>query len=341
MPVNAEVSMIISAKDQASGALRMVEQRVKALEGTIMRARATMNSLSMGFGKLALVSGAATGALAGAVGMLTKMNISIEDHLRTAQTMFDTTEQGWQDMEKQLEETAVQTGRTLEDLADALYLVGSAGIPAEKAMTVLKQTAIAATAGATDMQTALSSGISIINAYGLQIEDLSRVYALQFETVRKGLMTYEQLATDFGVVAPAAKQLGASLEEALAGYASLTKMGISSAESATATSRAFLDLVSKGEKLKKIGVEIYDKYGQFRGLLPVIDDLRKKLKGTQEEQAALLEEIGFEMRAARAIVNWAAAYETLRDTMEGLRGDTDALVDAYEKQTRSIGFLWR
>lgn len=341
MPVSASVSMILSAKDQASSVLKTVEQRIQSLEGAVARARATMNAFSAGFGKIALAAGAMTGALAAGIGFLTKMNVSIEDHLRTAQTMFDITEQGWQEMEKQIEETALKTGRSLNDLADAMYLIGSAGIPAEKALTVLRQTAVAATAGATDMQTALSSGISIINAYGLQIEDLSRVYALQFETVRKGLMTYEQLATDFGVVAPAARQLGASLEEALSGYAALTKMGISSAEAATATARAFLDLVSKGDKLAKIGVKIYDEYGRFRGILPIIRDLRENLKGTQEEQAQLLEQIGFEVRAARAVVNWAAGYETLRDTVQSLQGDTQALLEAFDKQTRSIGFLWR
>jgi len=334
------LNVIISAKDSASPVLRNISQSFDKFEKKIDKARMTLQRFKQSVDVALRYTTMLTGAIAGAVTATTYFGAKVEKSFQTARTMMKMTNEEAQKMQKSIQQLAINSGKSLNELNEALYMLGSAGIQSKDAIDVLRTTTMSAIAGATDMTTTFMSAISIINAYNMSIKDLTRVYALQFQTVKKGLMTYQQLAVDFGSVVPAARQLGVALEDALAGYAALTRMGLSSAESATATAMAFLDLGEKVEKLEKIGVRLYDEYGKFRGLLPIIKDLRKAFEGlTDQQKQALLEQIGFEIRAARAIVNWVNNYEMLADTVQGLTGDSEALAEAYELQTQSMSFL--
>jgi len=334
------LNVIISAKDSASPVLRGISQSVDNFSKRIDKARMTLQRFKQSVDVALRYTTMLTGAIAGAVTATTYFGAKVEKSFQTARTMMKMTNEEAQKMQKNIQQLAINSGKSLNELNEALYMLGSAGIQSKDAIDVLRTTTMSAIAGATDMTTTFMSAISIINAYNMSIKDLTRVYALQFQTVKKGLMTYQQLAVDFGSVVPAARQLGVALEDALAGYAALTRMGLSSAESATATAMAFLDLGEKVEKLEKIGIQLYDEYGKFRGLLPIIKDLRKAFEGlTDQQKQALLEQIGFEIRAARAIVNWVNNYDMLADTVGGLTGDTKALAEAYELQTQSMSFL--
>ncbi|GEM_PF-4217408 len=346
-----ELRVEITATDNASPVLQRVSTNVSTLSQNIQRAGRNFQTFAQNlrqqlqtFDKLNTrilkYSTILVSTLTGAASASAFFGARVENAFQKAYTMFDVSQKQFEQMKRSIVDLSKISGYSLEQLADALYLVGSASVPAEKAVSVLRKTSVAAIAGATDLATSFQSAISIINAYGLSLDKLSQVYAMQFEAVKKGLLTYEELARTFGVVAPAASQLGVSLREALAGFVALTRVGFDAAEASTATASAFEDLMEKTTNLQELGISLYDEFGKFRGLERILEDLAKAFEGlTDEEKAAKLEAIGFEIRAARAIVSWINNLDILKDTLKSIRGDTAALISAFQKQTNNVHFL--
>ncbi|HEW92027.1 MAG TPA: phage tail tape measure protein [Thermotogaceae bacterium] len=244
-------------------------------------------------------------------------------------------------------EVATTVGKPVEEVANAIYMIGSAGIRSQAEIErALKATAAAAVAGGSDMQQTFQTAIGMVNAFKDMGYTLQDVYAKMFKAMKQGLLTFEDMATYFGVITPAANQLGASLDEALGAFAALTKMGLLPARAATATQMAFQDIFEKADKLKELGINIYDAQGRFRGLYSVIKDLADKMAGmTDEGKRAVLETIGFEVRATRAIINWINRVDELKAMIEDV-GSASAEAaedeeDAFVKAGQSVAMTFR
>ncbi len=262
---------------------------------------------------------------------------SFQKEMALTNTMLNVSRAEIKSYEKAIMQMSSNSGKSSKELAKALYDVRSAGVANENTVAVLEKIQIAATAGATQVTTAAKAGLATINSYGLEISELNKVFDLQFSTVKSGIITYEQLANNIGSVLPAASKLNVKLEEVYGSLAFITKMGISAEEGSTALARSFDAFISKADNLKKIGVEIYDIEGKFRGYENVISDLADKLRGLSDEQKNItLQDIGFDIRAAKAILPAINNLKVFKETLEEVRGSSGATQNAYKKATDSI-----
>jgi TP901 family phage tail tape measure protein len=334
------LGIVIKASDSASPVLRTVSRNLDSFQKKMDNVRRNLQQFSNAINTAIKYTAAFTGALAGAVSASTYFAAKVEKSFQNARTMMQMTSDQAREMQQQLINLSMATGKPLDELNNALYMLGSAGVEAKDSLNVLKATTISSIAGATDLTTTFQSAISIINAYGLSIDQLNTVYAMQFEAVKKGLLTYEELARDFGQLIPAARNLGVNLKEALAGYTALTTAGFRSSEAANATEGAFQDLMQQADKFKKLGIDIYNANGQFIGLTKVVEQLRKVMRGlTDDEKRALLQQLNLSETGTRALLTWVNNYEKYQDVLQGIKGDTTALMEAYKLQTQSISNL--
>jgi TP901 family phage tail tape measure protein len=340
MPQQETLGIVIKASDSASPVLRTVSRNLDSFQKKIDNVRRNLQQFSNAINTALRYTVALTGALAGAVTASTYFAAKVEKSFQNARTMMQMTSDQAREMQQQLINLSMATGKPLDELNNALYMLGSAGVEAKDSLNVLKATTISSIAGATDLTTTFQSAISIINAYGLSMDKLTTVYAMQFEAVKKGLLTYEELARDFGQLIPAARNLGVNLKEALAGYTALTTAGFRSAEAANAAEGAFMDMLQQADKFKELGISLYDANGKFVGLTKVVDQLRKKLEGlTDDEKRAFLQQLALSETGSRALLTWINNYEKFTDVLSGIRGDTEALNEAYMLQTQSVSYL--
>lgn len=329
---SATLSVIISAVDKLTPELSKTEGK---LEGF----RSKVEQFSKGIGTAIKWVGAGVGALSGAVTAVTYSGAKFEKAFQNALTMLDGTQKELDQVRDSISELAQKYGASFEEISNALYSLGSAGVSAKDAVKVLDSTLKASTAGATDVNLAFQSAISIINAYGLSLNDLDKIYAMQFESVKKGLLTYEEFARDFSILIPAARNLGVSLRDAMAGYVALTTAGIRSSVAANAVEGAFGDLMQKASAFQKLGIDLYEN-GAFIGLPKLIEKLRDKMKELNDEQkSALLNQMGLAETATRAIMTWVNNYDKFKDVYNGIAGSAGALSDAFAKQTASVSFM--
>lgn len=296
--------------------------------------RSGANAMSMGqkFGKAAkmitvaaLVIGAAT------VGMAAKF----EKKMANVHTLLDVTHKEFEKLSSGVIDISTRIGHSADSLSVALYDLVSAGAPAASALKSLEIAGKAATAGVTDTKTAVRAGMSVINAYALSINKLNKVYDIQFKTVKKGVLTFEQYSSAIGTVLPQATALGVSLEGLHAGFAVLTKAGQSAEMATTNLSRGFQAFVEQQDKFKKLGISIFDVSGKFRGLIPIITDLSKIMHGlTDEQKQAVLQTLNLDIRASRAIISLTGLLNTsggLVETFAEMKDSAGAMGEAFRK----------
>ena len=271
----------------------------------------------------------ATLALTGIMIASTAMAANFEAKMANVHTLLDVSDKQFKQLSDGVVDVSTRVGKSASGLSVALYDLVSAGVASGDSLSSLEIAARAATAGVTDTQTAVRAGMVIINSYALGIKDLNKVYDLQFKTVKKGVLTFEQYANSIGTVVPQATALGVSLEGLHAAIAVLTKSGQSAAMATTNLSRMFQGLVEKQQNFKDLGIQIFNVDGKFRGILPIVKDLSERLGGlTDEAKQAKLQMLGLDIRANRAIIPLINLYNT-----------TGGLVDTFGEMTDSAGAM--
>ena len=173
---------------------------------------------------------------------------SFETSFSKASTLFGDVSVDTDNLKSKIVDMSKQTGISAEELNETLYQAMSAGIPVTEdmgtALAAVQTAAKLSVGGFTSSSTAMSGLTTAINAYGLSADDASRI-ADEFILVQnKGVTTVDELASNMGRAISTGSAYGVNLENLNAAYISLTKGGISTAESTTYLSSMMNELVT-------------------------------------------------------------------------------------------------
>lgn len=182
----------------------------------------------------------AIGAVSNAVGQLnsTFQSITGESNqftkaMRQANTMAGKDAAGFKDLKGQVADLAKQIPIARDELANGLYMVISNGVPEDNWISFLEASAKAAIGGIADLQQAVTVTSTIIKNYGLAWEEAGAIQDKIQLTAKYGVTSFEQLAEALPSVAGSAAQLGVSIEELLAVFATATGVTGNTAEVST------------------------------------------------------------------------------------------------------------
>jgi len=308
----------------------------------------SVNTLNRSLGGLDRAASLAGRALAvGIVGGLvaaTKAAVDYDRAMRNVNTLTKLSEARFQALSKQVLGLSKETGKAPRDLARGLYDVVSSGFKANDAIKILRVSAKAATAGLTDTATATKAINAALNAYHLQADDARKVSDILFQTVNKGVLTFEELAQNMGDLVPAAAPLGVTLEEVGAAIATITLQGVPAAEAATRVKNTMLQLASPSKALagllKEQGFASGEAAIKARGFSGVLQLLQGATQGSVTETAKLTPEI----RALLGVVGLTgknlATYERNLRSMDAAQRGSGASAAAFAEQGKSIGVQW-
>jgi len=124
---------------------------------------------------------------------------------------------------KEVRKMSAEFGMSKEELTTGLYNALSAGVPKENVFSFMKVAAKAAKAGAAEVQVAVEATTRIMDSYGEAAGSATHINDMLFKTVKKGVITYDQLASQIGKVAGIAQKAGIPLEDLLAVIATGSK----------------------------------------------------------------------------------------------------------------------
>jgi len=209
------------------------------------------------------------------------------------------------------------TGKSADELADALFVVTSAGLRGSAAIKALDASAKASASGLGETADIARSVAGAMNAYGPAVLDAARATDIIVATARAGNFETSQFAAALGGVLPFAKQAGASLEDVGGAVALLTRTNGDAAQSVTqvtALMRAFVVPTEEAKKaLGAAGLSASDMRDRISkdGLASALTFLDKKLGGNREQLGKLL---GSSEAAAAAFQILDADSQTLAST---------------------------
>ena len=136
-------------------------------------------------------------------------------------------------MRESVLELAGDTAKSPQELADALFVVTSAGLRGSAALDTLEMAAKASAAGLGQTEDIARAVAGAVNAYGPGMLDAADATDILTATARAGNFETSQLAGALGRVLPFAKQAQASFEDVGGAVALFTRTNGNAAESVT------------------------------------------------------------------------------------------------------------
>ena len=211
-----------------------VNKGVKEAEGHLGRLE---KSGQKTFGQLKNAAKVATAAVGGGlvlgVGQAARATIEFDKSMRNVNSIAQMGEKRLRALNKAVLDLSKETAQAPNTLAEGLYDLVSSGFDAKESLDILRSSAKAATAGLTTTEVSTKAVAAVLNAYRRPAEDAAEVSDVLFRTVDRGVISFEDLASNIGDVLPFASSLGVELEEVGAAAATLTKAGIQPAEAMT------------------------------------------------------------------------------------------------------------
>jgi len=139
-------------------------------------------------GKLSLGLGV---GLAVGFGLSVKAAADFEREMRNVASISVSTQKNFDKISDSLIDMSRVVPQSATTLAKGLYEVTSSGFDGAEAMTVLRSSAVAASAGLTTTEVAAKGITAVLNAYGLSGFEASKVSDILFQTVNKGVLSFE------------------------------------------------------------------------------------------------------------------------------------------------------
>ena len=287
-------------------------------------------------GTLRVISGVAAAVYAGPV----KAAMDYETALAKVGTIADGTKVPMETMSKEIMALSNSTGIATTALADDVYNAISAGQDTADAVNFVTYSTKLAKAGFAESAQTLDVLTTILNAYGLEADEVGRVSDMLIQTQNKGKVTVAELSSVMGKIIPTAKSNGVALEQITAGYAIMTSKGIAAAESTTymnsmlnelgksgttadkalraAAGKGFKELMAEGKSLSEVlnilqedaakgGKSLADVFGSAEAGKAAVTLLSDGVGGFNEQVANML-------AASDGIGATQAAFEQMEDT---------------------------
>ncbi|MFH8772007.1 phage tail tape measure protein [Streptomyces sp. NPDC017958] len=340
---DAQAAATLTARDEAEAA---AAARASANAGAIRRAEAAAAAETR-LATQARISGyMKTGVVLSAVlaaGVLGA--VSLEKHMANVMTISQqinaSTVSGFTDQIISLSKGMTQSA---DQLADGLYQVVSTGYDGADAMTILSVAAKGASAGLTTTEISARALLGVLKAYGLPASKASDVMDIMFQTVNKGVISFEELALHLGDIVPMAAAAGISFDDLASAYAAVTLAGVPAAESATGLNMLMTRMMQPTQELTdmmhKLGYASAASAVQQDGLYVVVGKLAKATHGSAEAITGLFHDV----RASRAMLALAANDgKNYADTYEGIANEVEragAAHKAFEMQMDTAAGQW-
>jgi DNA repair exonuclease SbcCD ATPase subunit len=232
-----------------------------------------------------------------------------------------------------------ETGSSLLDVSEAMYEITSNQIAmGASAVEVVREASKAAIVMRSSTLEAVQLGSTVINAYGKQVSDLPEIYAQIFKAIEVGRFVAKDIASDFGLLAVPAAQLGVSVQEVLGSLAGITNQGVDTSKTVTQLRNMFMALLKPSDEMNKLLLELGVTSGdtaiqlyKWPGLLQQIEN---RTRGSNTELAALFPNI---RGLAGALAQTGSGLDIVQKATKNITESSAAYAKAYDIMLNAPG----
>ena len=256
----------------------------------------------------------------------TKMAIDLENGIRKVTTLADKGILPAAKIQAEVRAISDASGIAQTEISEAVYAALSAGVESEKVLEFVRSGIDLTKAGFTSMETAIDATTTVLNAYGEDAYEVSKIHDIFVQTQDKGKISVDELGSSIGRVIPTASSLGVNLDQLGAGYAILTAKG-QNAQLATTNFNAMLGELGKtGSDTDEALRELTGK--SFKELMEggkSVGDVLGILNKHAEENGLSLKDMFGSMNAG------SAAVTLISDGVDGFNAKLDDMNNATGK----------
>ena len=267
----------------------------------------------------------------------------LDEKLRGASTLYGSVAVDQTKLVDNLKSISLQTGESLEVLGQTVYDAMSAGVqPTEDMAEVLQVVSASsklAKAGFTDTNTAMKASLSVINAYGMGIENINKVSDVLLNTQNLGVTTVGELSNALSKVTPVASAFGVSIENVTSALALMTKQGTNTEVASTGLSAILSELGKSGttasENLQKASLSAGLTETSFKGLLDSgesLGDILDIMSQYAEQNNLSLVDMFSSIEAGKSALQITnAGAEEFNKTLDSMETATGLVSESFEK----------
>ena len=267
----------------------------------------------------------------------------LDEKLRGASTLYGSVAVDQTKLVDNLKSISLQTGESLEVLGQTVYDAMSAGVqPTEDMADVLQVVSASsklAKAGFTDTNTAMKASLSVINAYGMGIENINKVSDILLNTQNLGVTTVGELSNALSKVTPVASAFGVSIENVTSALALMTKQGTNTEVASTGLSSILSELGKSGttasENLQKASLSAGLTETSFKDLLnsgKSLGDILDIMSQYAEKNNLSLVDMFSSIEAGKSALQITnAGAEEFNKTLDSMETATGLVSESFEK----------
>jgi len=338
MPGRFTVETVFKGTDNTSGVISSIEKRARSMEKGLSGPVGFADKGIEGFKKIGAVAAVAGAAAGVAFGHLIETGADFEQSITNVGAVMGKSRGQIAELEKAALSLGVSTQFSSSEVSEAMEQMARKGFDSEEILAGIPGVLNAIAASGEGMAEVATVVGSSIRGFGLDAKDASHVAdVLAFSAEKTGAHITE-MGSALATVAPTARALGVSIEDAAASVGLLQKMGIdaSTAGSATATMLAKISHPSKeaAQKMTAMGIAFKDAKGNmlpFRDVLGQFVKAGDKAGGNMDRMSFFAELVGLRGdKAALALADMAKSGD-FDKLVNGLKN-----VDGYSEKVAKI-----
>ena len=271
----------------------------------------------------------------------TKLALDFDKSMTQIESLVGIASDDVKKMGETAKKMAVDTGKSANEAAEALFFITSAGLKGADATDTLNASLKASAVGLGETKVIADLATSAMNAYGVENLNASASTDIMVAAVREGKLEASALAGAMGGVIPIASNMGVGFDEVGAAMAAMSRTGTGAAEGATQLT-AILASIKKPtdgavQALAKMGLSTEDVQKSLSedGLLATLEMLQSGLKQTGQDTTAIFPNI----RALKGVLDLTGAgVESTRQIFDSLSNTMGATDEAFQKTSQSASF---
>nr|WP_300309233.1 phage tail tape measure protein [Halomonas sp.] len=258
-----------------------------------------------------------------------------------------------QALRDQARELGSSTSFSATQAADAQGFLAMAGFDPDAIMAAMPDMLDLAKANGTDLGRTADISSNILSGFGLDPEQMGRVGDVLTATTTRANVNLEMLGESMKYVAPQARAMGVSIEEAAAMAGLLGNVGIQGSQAGT-TLRAMMTRLAAptgnaAGALQELGVNAKDAEGNLRNVPKILADVAKATEnmGNADRAAYLKDIFGEEPGAGMAELiaqQGAAGVEKFVEILENAAGENarvaKTMADNIQGDLQGLGSAW-
>ncbi len=284
---------------------------------------------------------AITNQMRDSVGVARELEVKLAEAITIAPGRLNLSVEGMKSLGNEIRELSESFGIDQVELATAAYQVYSNQLGGAAESTEFLRTAVEfATATVTNSANAVDLLSGVINAYGLEAGEATRVSDIFTKSVELGRFRIDDISNSFGRLTPVASTLGISIEELAAAFATITIKGVSPDKAITQLLAVMLKMVKPSKAftkaLNEIGFSTIRQATSTLGLVGTLKALVATTDGTIESLGKLFPRV----RGIQGVLGLAAdggerfdsVFTEIRETAKGATRTFEQFIRATESK---------